>query len=79
MKEKNEPSRRNFLKKLGTATAAVAVGQNVFAADKKNEVFAYLKRPAGISANDQVNIALIGAGGQRRADRCQAMRRYRRE
>ena len=64
MKEKDEPSRRNFLRKLGTATAAVAIGQNVFAADKKNEVFAYLKRPAGISANDQVNIALIGAGGQ---------------
>jgi predicted dehydrogenase len=64
MKEKNEPSRRNFLRKLGTATAAVAVGQNVFAADKRNEVFAYLKRPAGITANDQINIALIGAGGQ---------------
>jgi predicted dehydrogenase len=64
MKEKDEPSRRNFLRKLGTATAAVAIGQNVFAADKKNEVFAYLKRQAGISANDQVNIALIGAGGQ---------------
>jgi predicted dehydrogenase len=64
MKEKDEPSRRSFLRKLGTATAAVAVGQNVFAAEKKNEVFAYLKRQAGISANDQVNIALIGAGGQ---------------
>ncbi|MCR8558238.1 Gfo/Idh/MocA family oxidoreductase [Mucilaginibacter sp. BJC16-A38] len=64
MKEKPEPSRRNFLRKLGTATAAVAVGQSVFAADKKNEVFAYLKRQAGISANDQINIALIGAGGQ---------------
>ncbi|MDB4920548.1 Gfo/Idh/MocA family oxidoreductase [Mucilaginibacter sp.] len=64
MKEKNEPSRRNFLRKLGTATAAVAVGQNVFAADKRNEVFAYLKRQAGITANDQINIALIGAGGQ---------------
>jgi predicted dehydrogenase len=64
MKEKSEPSRRNFLRKLGTATAAVAIGQNVFAADKHNEVFAYLKRQAGISVNDQINIALIGAGGQ---------------
>jgi predicted dehydrogenase len=64
MKEKNEPSRRNFLRKLGTATAAVAIGQNVFAAEKKNDVFAYLKRQAGITANDQINIALIGAGGQ---------------
>lgn len=64
MKEKDESSRRSFLRKLGTATAAVAVGQNVFAADKKNEVFAYLKRQGGISANDKVNIALIGAGGQ---------------
>src|ERR1700748_2083935 len=64
MKENNEPSRRNFLRKLGTATAAVAVGTNVFAADKKNDVFAYLKRTGGFTANDQVNIALIGAGGQ---------------
>ncbi|ASU33270.1 Gfo/Idh/MocA family protein [Mucilaginibacter xinganensis] len=64
MKEKEEPSRRSFLRKLGTATAAVAVGQSVFAAEKKNDVFAYLKRPAGISVNDQINIALIGAGGQ---------------
>lgn len=64
MKEKPESSRRNFLRKLGTATAAVAVGQSVFAADKKNDVFAYLKREAGISINNQINIALIGAGGQ---------------
>jgi len=68
MKEDQQPSRRGFLKKLGTATAAVAIGQNVLASGKKNEVFAYLKRNAGIGPNDQVNIALIGAGGQGSSD-----------
>ncbi|HEY8780572.1 MAG TPA: Gfo/Idh/MocA family oxidoreductase [Mucilaginibacter sp.] len=64
MKEKSEPSRRGFLKKLGTATAAVAVGSNVFAAGKQSNVFAYLKRNSGFGPNDQINLALIGAGGQ---------------
>jgi predicted dehydrogenase len=64
MKEKSEASRRNFLKKLGTATAAAAIGSNVFAAEKQGSTFAYLKRNMGIGVNDQINIALIGAGGQ---------------
>ncbi|HVW98071.1 MAG TPA: Gfo/Idh/MocA family oxidoreductase [Mucilaginibacter sp.] len=64
MKESNERSRRSFIKKLGAATAAVAVGSNVFAADNSNQVFTYLKRRSTFGANDQVNLALIGAGGQ---------------
>src|SRR6185437_11007749 len=64
MKEQSESSRRGFIKKLGAATAAVAIGSNVFADGKHTGAFAYLKRRGGIGPNDQVNLALIGAGGQ---------------
>jgi predicted dehydrogenase len=68
MKEESQPSRRSFLKNLAAATAATAVGSNVFAAEKKAESFAYIKRLAGNGPNDQVNLALIGAGGQGTSD-----------
>ncbi|MDF2432247.1 MAG: hypothetical protein JWP44_1878 [Mucilaginibacter sp.] len=68
MKENSESSRRKFLKKVTTATAAFAVGSSVFAAEKQAQTFTYLKRNAGISVNDQINIALIGAGGQGSSD-----------
>lgn len=64
MKEKDEPSRRGFLKKLTTTAAVVAIGSDVFSASKTPQPFAYLKRHGGISVNDQITIALIGAGGQ---------------
>jgi predicted dehydrogenase len=64
MKEKPGSSRRGFLKKLSTATAAVAIGTNVFATDKQAVPFSYLKRSGGFGPNDQINLALIGAGGQ---------------
>jgi predicted dehydrogenase len=62
MKNTSESSRRNFIKKLATASAAVAVGSNVFAAESKAVYFEKLKRTPG-SPNDKINIALIGAGG----------------
>lgn len=68
MKEKTGASRRNFLRKITTATAAAAVGSNLFAAEKSNVPFAYLKRIGGFEANDHINIALIGAGGQGASD-----------
>ena len=68
MDEKQQPSRRSFLKKLGTTTAAVAIGTELFAAAKTTAPFEYLKRSSAISANEQVNIALIGAGGQGTSD-----------
>jgi len=68
MKENSEPSRRGFLKKLGTAGAAVALGSNVFARDSKSGLFTYLKRANSVSANDHINFALIGAGGQGSSD-----------
>lgn len=65
---KETPSRRGFLKKLGAATAAAAIGSNVLAAGHSNRPFAYLKRTGGIGPNDQINLALIGAGGQGSSD-----------
>ncbi len=62
MKNISESSRRNFIKKLATASAAVAVGNSVFSAENKNAYFEKLKRTP-FSANDKINIALIGAGG----------------
>jgi predicted dehydrogenase len=64
MKENTGSSRRSFVKKLTTVTAAAALAPNLFAAERHNEPFEYLKRQRPVSANDQVNIALIGAGGQ---------------
>jgi predicted dehydrogenase len=68
MKENSEASRRKFLKNLTAATAAVAVGTNVFASESGVKSFAYLKRNSIFSANDQINLALIGAGGQGSSD-----------
>ena len=63
MKQVSGSSRRNFIKKLTAASAAVAVGTNVLAAGNNKAVhFEKLKRTPA-SANDKINIALIGAGG----------------
>jgi len=68
MKEETGPSRRSFIKKLSAATAAATIGSNLLANEKKTAPFEYLKRSPAISANDQVNIDLIGAGGQGSGD-----------
>lgn len=62
MKNISESSRRNFIKKFATASAAVAVGTDVFAAESKAGYFEKLKRTPS-SPNDKINIVLIGAGG----------------
>jgi len=64
MKENSEASRRGFLKKLATTAAAVTAGSSLIAADKHTGSFTYLKKEYNqYGPNDQVNIALIGAGG----------------
>ncbi|NEU06968.1 Gfo/Idh/MocA family oxidoreductase [Flavihumibacter sp. R14] len=63
MKENSQASRRGFIRKLATTTAAVAVGANVFAEETESGLYQSISRQAGFSANDQINIALIGAGG----------------
>jgi predicted dehydrogenase len=61
MKKKSQSSRRSFIKTLAASTAAVAAGTHVFA--KEDSAYRIkLSRPL-ISAGDNINIALIGAGG----------------
>jgi len=73
MENQHESSRRKFLKNFATTAAAVGVGSNVFAAEKKEQYFEQLKR-LGTSANDQINIALIGAGGMGTQDTLTALK-----
>lgn len=62
MKNISDSSRRNFIKKMAAASAAVAVGNAAFATQTNNNYFEKLHRTP-FSANDKINIALIGAGG----------------
>ena len=58
-------NRRNFLKVAGTATAATALGVKTYALSVK-ELEPSLARP--FSPNDQIQLALIGAGIQGQGD-----------
>ena len=62
MKNNTGSSRRKFLKTLAGSTAAVAIGSNVFASENKSAHFK-IQKTQWVSANDNINIALIGAGG----------------
>ncbi len=68
-----ESSRRRFLKNLTGSAAAVAVGSSVFGADRPDRYFEILKSRRGISASDNINIALIGAGGMGTQDTITAL------
>src|SRR6476660_4030893 len=57
----NDSSRRSFIKKLTGSTAAMAIGTSVLAGDQKEQYLEFLSRTK-YSANDNINIALIGAG-----------------
>ena len=60
--KKNPPSRRNFLKQITGTTLALGIGPLAsFAAEQKTEerILQFERR---ISANDRVNIAVIGMG-----------------
>lgn len=67
MKQNSEPSRRGFLKKLGMAAAATAIAPSLVNA-KSNGQFYYLRRSGIYGPNDNINLALIGAGGQGSSD-----------
>lgn len=62
MKNVTEASRRSFLKKFATSTAAVAVGTNIFAAEEKAAFYESLQRQFHLGPNDNINVGLIGAG-----------------
>jgi predicted dehydrogenase len=68
MKESPESSRRNFLKKIGLATAATTISPAFSSIATPSGRFFYLKRNNGVSWNDNINLALIGAGGQGSSD-----------
>src|SRR6188474_2530051 len=72
MKEITGSSRRNFIKKLAASSAAIAIGTQVFAEEKIPGFRASLKRLPH-SANDNINIALIGAGGMGTQDTLTAL------
>ena len=75
MKNSQESSRRGFIKKLATTTAAVAVGTNVIAntSESKSAHFQIHKRQFS-AINDNINIALIGAGGMGTQDTLTALK-----
>ena len=73
MTNNNNASRRGFLKKMATTSAAMAVGSNVFAGDDKYTTFESLHRQR-FAANDNINIALIGAGGMGTQDTLTALK-----
>ncbi|MEO6732872.1 MAG: Gfo/Idh/MocA family oxidoreductase [Ferruginibacter sp.] len=72
MNNSNESSRRKFLKSLATSAAAVTVGADVFATDQIKH-FERLTRNT-VSINDNINIALIGAGGMGTQDALTALK-----
>jgi predicted dehydrogenase len=59
---KHNSSRRSFLRNITGSAAAMAVGSQAFANDPANRYIELLERKR-ITANDNINIALIGAGG----------------
>lgn len=74
MKTSPESSRRGFIKKLATSTAAVAVGSNVLASTtESSKTLITIPNRQTISANDNINIALIGAGGMGTGDTITAL------
>ncbi|MEO6546869.1 MAG: Gfo/Idh/MocA family oxidoreductase [Ferruginibacter sp.] len=73
MEKNNSSSRRKFLRSFATTAAAVSVGTNVFATENKSVYFEPLKRNT-FAANDNINIALIGAGGMGTQDTLTALK-----
>lgn len=72
MKNTASESRRRFIKKLSASSAAFALGSSLLAGEDKERILEFLTRPA-YSANDQINIALIGAGGMGTQDTITAL------
>jgi len=62
MRKNNSASRRNFIKKMAASAAAVAAGTHALGSTGKSATLTFSKKQS-FSANDNINIALIGAGG----------------
>ena len=75
MNNNQESSRRGFIKKIAASSAALAVGSNVLAAAQESESAPFiLHKRQYIGANDNINIALIGAGGMGTGDTITALK-----
>ena len=57
----NDSSRRSFIKKLTGSTAAITIGTATLAGERKEQYLEFLSRTR-YAANDNINLALIGAG-----------------
>ncbi len=73
MKEITSSGRRNFIRKIAAASAGLVVGSSVLAANDKTVFTQKLKRSPK-SANDNINLALIGAGGMGTQDTMTALK-----
>ena len=73
MTKLTESSRRKFIKTFATSAAAIAVGANVLGATRPDRANFLLSRNQITSANDNINIALIGAGGMGTQDTLTAL------
>jgi predicted dehydrogenase len=65
-------NRRNFLRNLAGSSAALAIGNAALA--NENRYSSFLNRKFHFGANDNVNIALIGAGGMGTQDTITALK-----
>src|SRR5438046_8093106 len=69
MPETNDPSRRSFITKVTKAAIGASIFPTIISAtDKKRNLLSLSRAPQKFSANDQIQIALIGAGGMGNAD-----------
>ncbi|WP_291910768.1 Gfo/Idh/MocA family oxidoreductase [Chitinophaga sp. CB10] len=65
----NENSRRNFISKFAKGVVGASLLPNIItAADRKRNIASLSRTNEKYSANDQIQIALIGAGGMGTAD-----------
>lgn len=74
MSESTEHARRSFLKKLILSSSAIAAGNYLSASSTETRKIIGLTRNQTFAANDNVNIALIGAGGMGSSDLNTALR-----
>ncbi len=74
MKNQNPSSRRNFLRQSVLSAAGLTTGLPLLANDKSGEMFSILKRSGGFGPGDNLNIALIGAGGMGTQDTITALK-----
>ncbi len=69
MPENPNKSRRSFIEKITKAVVGASVFPTIIsAADRKRNLQSFMRRDAKYAANDQIQIAVIGAGGMGIAD-----------